>query len=61
MESVADSSTEYQRVHLGPSRRADPDHIDRSWMHINDVTLEMTERERKMDVKSTEGRRGEFE
>lgn len=40
----ADSSTVYQHVHLGPSRRADRDNIDRSSQtQINDVTLEKTE------------------
>lgn len=39
----------YQHVHLGPSRRADRDNIDRSCSQtqINDVTLEKPEVERK--------------
>lgn len=45
----ADSSTVYQHVHLGPSRRADRDNIDRSCSQtqINDVTLKKTEVVRK--------------
>lgn len=40
----------YQHVHLGPSRRADRDNIDRSCSQtqINDVTLEKTGAERQM-------------
>lgn len=45
----ADSSPVYQHVHLGPSRRADRDNIDRSCSQtqINDVALEKNEVERK--------------
>lgn len=59
----ADSSTVYQHVHLGPSRRADRDNIDRSCSQtqINDVTLEKTEVERKMYNKGGREKEMEFE
>ncbi len=55
----ADSSTVYRHVHLGPSRRADRDNIDRSCSQtqINDVTLVKTEVERKMYNPRKEGRK----
>lgn len=59
----ADSSSVYQHVHLGPSRRADRDNIDRSCFQtqINDVTLGKTEERNGHELYAGEGKKEVFE